>query len=701
MAGFVESAGSNSVGTLLVDWVAKPAKSQLDYVRHFHENVQKLEEKRKEVLEARDRLQHEIEETERQLQLIEAGVRSCQSKAEEILTQAESMEKRIAENKRCFNWCPNWWWRYRLSKKLEKKTLPEIDQILDKIAKFGQSGKVGYRDASTVPTIEFLSSKDFWASKSSKAAADQMIEALKDEKVSRIALRGMGGVGKTTLVREVGIQAKKLDLFDKVVTATVSKNPNFETIQDEIAKYLDFSMDDRGKRRSKQEFCLRLQKEKRILIILDDVWSKIKLKEDIGIPESDQDHKGCKILFTTRRHQVVQLMDCQKEVELGCLDVEDAWELFQMKAGLRNCNDDAIKKVAAEVIKKCQGLPVSIIALGAALKGKSLAQWEATCRRLKSRRLMDIEDIDDDENTYLCLEQSFDYLKDMPTKKCLLLCSLFPEDYKINVEELVRYARGLEIFKGIHSIEEVRIEVFAAVDNLKDSCLLLDCGKSRVKMHDTVRDVALWISSNRKDLDFVIKPGAVETWPKDESLESCTAIYYKTSPIANLPEGLVCPNLKILLLGRNNYFDPTRTPSAFLEGMRALQLSDLYITDCEGLEQIIEKDVEPSSQDHYLQPICFPNLTHILIWRCANLKSLFSVSVARRGLPKLKRLVVYDMSELEQVFERGDVSMADGDEVLIQLPQLEEDEDGMEGQYATAQVKTWAIGGHIRWRWHY
>ncbi|MFQ6652510.1 hypothetical protein Gotur_024336 [Gossypium turneri] len=50
------------------------------------------------------------------------------------------------------------------------------------------------------------------------------------------------------------------------------------------------------------------------------------------------------------------------------------------------------------------------------------------------------------------------------------------------------------------------------------------------------------------------------------------------------------------------------------------QLCTLFISTCEELEQIIEKDQTPSQ--HHLQPICFPKLYWITIINCENLKSL-------------------------------------------------------------------------------
>ncbi|KAB2032340.1 hypothetical protein ES319_D05G366400v1 [Gossypium barbadense] len=571
---FCDSALANAVGTLIVDYVVKPVGRQLDYVRHFHENVEKLVEKKGELGRARTRLQHETGVAERQLLHIEDDVGDLQRKAVEILSNVETLEMEIQQNKRCLNWCPNWSWRYQLSKQAMKKTL-DISKLLEKINKFGQPGRVGYRAPSTLPTIEFLCSKEFVVSEASKIAFHQIIEALQDDNISMIGLWGMGGVGKTTLAREVGNQAEKLNLFNKVVITTVSQNPNFEVIQDQIAQFIDFDMKNERGRRSVQDLWLRLKKEQRILIILDDIWTNINLKEKIGIP-TGEDHKGCKVLLTTRRQQVCLAMDCQKVVQLGCLDGDEAWNLFATKASLNGSADDAIRKVATKIIRKCQGLPIAIVSLGSALKGKSCHEWKAAYRRLKGRRLTEIEDVNE-ENAYLCLEASFDYLKGMETKTCFLLCSLYPEDYEIYVEDLVRYAWGLELYKGINSIEKVRSEVLASTEILKNSCLLLDCRrKGHVKMHDVVREVALWIASSREEFSFA----SVGTLPMDESFKHFIAISFNRDQMGELPEGLVFPNLKFLLLGGTGK-GRMETSSEFFEGMKALKactLADLLLS---------------------------------------------------------------------------------------------------------------------------
>ncbi|KAG8492275.1 hypothetical protein CXB51_009939 [Gossypium anomalum] len=448
--GFCEAAGSGSVGTLIVECMVKPVGRQLDYVRRFHDNVKKFGEKKSDLESARHRLQREIEDAERQLLLIHKDVQDWRSKAGKTLSDMGTLEEEIQLNKRCLKWCPNWIWRYQLSKKAMKKT-QDISELLEK---FGRLGPVGYPDPTALPTIDFLCSKDFVFSKSSKTAFYRIIKALEDENINMIGLWGMGGAGKTTLVHEVGSLAQKLNLFDKVVITTVSQKPNFERIQDHIAGYIGFDIKNEKGRRSEKELWLRLKNEPRILIILDDIWESIDLKKKIGIPIGD-DHKGCKVLLTTRGQQVCRAMGCQNVVQLDCLDDDEAWTLFEKKAGLNDLSDDSIKILANQIVKKCRGLPIAIVPLGSALKGKTHHEWQAAYRRLKDHRLTEIQDVNE-ENAYVCLEASFDHLKNMETKTCFLLCSLFPEDDVIYVENLVGYAWGLELYKGMDSIKDVR-----------------------------------------------------------------------------------------------------------------------------------------------------------------------------------------------------------------------------------------------------
>ncbi|TYJ39142.1 hypothetical protein E1A91_A04G046200v1 [Gossypium mustelinum] len=98
------------------------------------------------------------------------------------------------------------------------------------------------------------------------------------------------------------------------------------------------------------------------------------------------------------------------------------------------------------------------------------------------------------------------------------------------------------------------------------------------------------------------------------------------------------------------------------------QLWNLDISDCEELEQIIEKDQTPSQ--HHLQPICFPNLSWIIIRNCENLKCLFPITLAHGGLPDLEQLYLERVTKLEQVFEGDEGNVSKDEQTVIHLPRL-------------------------------
>ncbi|KAG5255228.1 disease resistance protein [Salix suchowensis] len=396
------------------------------------------------------------------------------------------------------------------------------------------------------------------------------MKALKDDNVNMIGLYGMGGVGKTTLVKEVGRIAKKTHLFDEVLLATVSQNPNVMYMQDRMADNLDLHFDKNTIEGRANQLWQRLKTEK-MLVILDDVWKVVNLKE-IGIPVGD-DHRGCKVLLTTRLRGICLHMQCQQQVLLSILSENEAWALFKINAGLRY-EDSNLNTVAEEVARECQGLPIALVTVGRALRDKSTIEWEVAFKQLKNSQFQHMELIGEQKNIYSCLKFSYDYLKHEKTKLCFLLCCLFPEDYDIPIEDLTRYTVGYGLHQDVESIEDARKEVYVAIKTLKDCCMLLGSEtEEKVKMHDLVRDVAIQIASS-KEHGFMVKAGiGLKEWPRsNKSFEGCTTISLMGNELAELPEVLVCPQLKVLLLELD---DDLNVPESFFEGIKGIEVLSL------------------------------------------------------------------------------------------------------------------------------
>ncbi|CAK7338487.1 unnamed protein product [Dovyalis caffra] len=570
----IESVGG-SVISKITELSVEPAIRQFRYMFCFNNFLQEFNEQKQNLTLALDRLQNAAKVAERNSEEIEKDVNKWLEDANKEIEDVKRFEDEIGKNGKCFTWCPYWMRQYKLSKALAKKK-ETFSKLEEKSKNFPTLSH-----KAPLPDIEFLPRKDFTPSESSKEAFKQIMEALKGNNINMIGLYGMGGVGKTTLVKEAGRRVKELQLFDQVLMVAVSQHPNVTNIQYQMADSLGLKFEQRSTEGRAKQVWQRLQKEKKMLIILDDVWKYIDLRE-IGIAYGD-DHMGCKILLTTLLQTVCSSMKCQPKVFLRELSQNEAWALFKTKAGLRDDNS-ALNKVAKEVARECKGLPIALVTVGRALRDQPKFQWEAAYKQLKNSQLL-MEQVDEQENAYACLKLSYDYLKLKETKLCFLLCCLFPEDYDIPIEDLTRYGVVCGLHRDAESIEDARKQVCVAVKNLKDCCMLLGTEiEERVKMHDLVRDVAIQIASSSNEFDFVLKTGTgLKEWPGSfESFEDCTTISLMGNRLTELREGLVCPQLKVLLLELKDSLD---VPSKFFEGMKALEVLSLN-GGCLSLESL-------------------------------------------------------------------------------------------------------------------
>ncbi|KAL8245974.1 hypothetical protein R6Q59_007190 [Mikania micrantha] len=368
-----------------------------------------------------------------------------------------------------------------------------------------------------------------------------------DNKTQMMALWGMGGVGKTTMMKDIKKVVEKRRMFAYVLKLGIGRKYDPITIQKHIANGIGFILSEE----TKEDRVERLEKifeeislmGKHIFFILDDVWDAIDLK-DIGL--ADPFPKGFKLLVTSRNRKVCIGMgiNTPSVFEVGRLEHEEAKHFFFETVKISN-GDDELSIIGEDIINKCRGLPIAIKAIALALRCQKKVVWEVVLDDLQRHNLKDIEKLED--IVYSVFDISYNHLKMEEDKTIFVLCGLYPDDLDIPIEELLRYGWGLQLFKKAYSLVKARNQTNISVDNLVNVNLLIESYiPGCVKMHDLARDYVLSNISKFKQASIV---NHGDKWPTHDS---CERILFTCEGMYEFPKEFYYPNLALLKLMNGN-----------------------------------------------------------------------------------------------------------------------------------------------------
>ncbi|KAB5529220.1 hypothetical protein DKX38_019301 [Salix brachista] len=491
-----------SMASTVVELLFEPIRRSVTRV-FYYRNVKSLETHMEELSDIKTRVQRSVEEAINKSEFIHDDVEKWLASVGVITEEADRVLKdKDKAEKRCFmGLFPNLMTRYRVSTEIES-----TDEEAVKMISLGEKfERVSYLPARR--GIGDRSVKDYEAFESRRHVLDEILEALKDNDVNLVGVWG-------------------------------SLTPDLRRIQGEIADGLGFKLEAETDRGRAERLCERLERETKVLVILDDIWERLDL-DDVGIP-SGSDNRGCKILMTSRDRNALYRDDIE--------------------------NPD-LKPVAVEVAKRCAGLPILLVIVASALKDGDLSEWKDALERLKR---FDKEDIDSPVNS--ALELSYTSLKGDEIKSVFLLCGqLIP--HCIPIHYLLKYTVGLGLFKRISTLEEARHRLNKLVNDLI-ACCLLEGGADRiVKMHHVLHYFAASVASRDHHVFTSSSGTVVREWPAKDMLEQYSAISLPYCKISGLPEVLNCPKLESFILYNR---DPSlKIPDCLFQGTKTLQLMDM------------------------------------------------------------------------------------------------------------------------------
>lgn len=504
---------------------------------------------------------------------------------------------------------------------------------------------------------------------------EQMFEnswnRLMQDGVGIMGLHGMGGVGKTTLLKKIHNKfadvddQKKDGRVDIVMWIVVSKGANTRAntlkVQDAIAKKLNLSGGEWTNKSASDKAAeiFAVLNRKRFVLMLDDIWEKVDL-ETIGVPEPTKEN-GCKVAFTTRSREVCLRMGDREPVEVNCLEPEEAWELFEKKVGEDNLRRDSrIIELARKVAEKCRGLPLALIVIGETMSTKTrVEEWEHAVEEL-TRSAKEFPDME--SNILPLLKFSYDNLGDENIKSCFLYCALFPEDDEIEKERFINFWLCEGFLGECEDVRKLMNKGHDVIGILINSNLLKEAGSRKLAMHDVVREMALWIASSlgKQKENFVVQArvGLLKT-PNLKDWGSVRRMSLMENQIEEIECDSKCSELITLFLQLTKL---KNLSGEFIRYMQKLVVLDLYGNL--GLNELPEQISELVS------------LKYLDV-------SLTSIRQLPVGLQKLKNLYYLNLNATQELRSVGKISKllslrilrligsnVDGDASLIKELQL-------------------------------
>lgn len=328
---------------------------------------------------------------------------------------------------------------------------------------------------------------------------ETLLDMKTEENVLVVPIVGGGGFGKTTLARLVFYDERVQKHFDLKMWVCVT-TMGFD-VKLVVEKILQSSKTDKEVSESygKEILQKKLRQKisgKKYLLVLDDVWNEnrelwLSLR---NLLSSDVD--GSRIIVTTRSVVFAKIMSKVEPYFLGNLDETQSWSLFKKMAFSQeqDTTNSNVVEIGKKIVKKCGGIPLAIRTIGRMLYFKNQeTEWS-------SFQEIEFSKISQAENDILpTLKLSYDHLPSH-LKHCFGYCSLFPKDYEIDIEELIKLWMAQGFIKSTDTTQSLEDVGHGYFMDLQWRSFFQEVEKDlsgnveKCKMHDLIHDLATQVA---------------------------------------------------------------------------------------------------------------------------------------------------------------------------------------------------------------
>ncbi|VAH55115.1 unnamed protein product [Triticum turgidum subsp. durum] len=385
---------------------------------------------------------------------------------------------------------------------------------------------------------------------------------------------GIGGVGKTTLAQHICSHQRVRSHFKKIIWICVSDDFDVKRLTKEVIQSFTGKEATADNLDSLQHALSNHLSNKRLLIVLDDVW-------DDALKESGQCWKrfcapfrsvqeGSAMLVTTRCPNVRDGVRTMEPVRLDGLDEDIFWNFFKLCAfGSEESNNDPdLEGIGRSIVPKLKGSPLAAKTLGRMLKAKpEVSHWKS----ILESKLWRFEQ----EKTEIlpALRLSYLYLP-FELKQCFAFCAVYPKDYKFDKEHLAEIwaAEGFVEPQGGVRIQDIGSQYF---EDLVARSFFQKVNGGYV-IHDLLHDMAQKVSEHdcfilRNKSDFDKVPQSVRhlhVLPSSDFDDSSMLRLCKYTKLRTL----ICPN----------YFEKT----GIVMGHWCTKLPSIRVISCAFIDEL-------------------------------------------------------------------------------------------------------------------
>ncbi|KAB2608218.1 disease resistance protein RGA2-like [Pyrus ussuriensis x Pyrus communis] len=247
--------------------------------------------------------------------------------------------------------------------------------------------------------------------------------------VSVIPLVGLGGLGKTTLAKLVYNDLRVVGSFDLRMWQHVSVDFDIHRLAKEILGSAVGTHISEGLSLDQLQEQLRdALKDKKFLLVLDDVWNEDRIKwselRDLLVEGAKI---GSKILVTTRNISVASIMGTVgTHINLEVLSFKDCFSLF-VKCAFEEGQErqhPSLYEMGKDIVRKCGGVPLAVKTLGSQLYSKT---DEHHWKLIRDSEIWELER-EGAGHILPALRLSYNQLP-FHLKQCLAYCSIFQKKY--------------------------------------------------------------------------------------------------------------------------------------------------------------------------------------------------------------------------------------------------------------------------------